>query len=425
MFSAIRRRLLAWNTAVFVALLAALGVSIYFVTARTLYAEVNRTLRENANETLQNLASTPGFPFVLPRSGYQGDVFFLGIDLSGRIMENPQGLSVTSSPDPQGVQRALAERTLVYQTVSLQGERLRVLSSPISTRSGNVLGVLQVGRSIEAEQAALKRLAIILAASEAGALLLALAGGWFLADRAMVPIRRAFDRQRRFVADASHELRTPLTLIRGSAEMLTRHGHETIDQNRKLVEGIVTEADYLTTLVSGLLTLAQSDTGRLQLQREPVEMDELSRTVCEDVRPIAAAKGVQVSANGNGGPLVVEGDRARLRQMLLALLDNAVKYTLPGGSVEVSTRPRDGHVALDVRDTGRGIAPEHLPHVFERFYRADEARGRDAGGAGLGLSIVKVLAEAHGGTAGIESQMGHGTTVHVRLPLAASPPPAE
>ncbi len=418
MFGAIRRRLLVWNTAVLVALLVALGVSIYFVTARTLYGEVDRTLRDNGRDTLRALASTPGFPFVIPRTGYQGDVFYLGIDLSGRIMENPQGLAVTSSPDPVGVRRALEERRGAFDTVTLDRQRVRVLSAPIVTGRGDVLGVLQVGRSIEAERSALDRLALILALSEAGALVVALAGGWFLAERALVPIRRAFDRQRRFVSDASHELRTPLALIRASGETLARHGPQTVDENRQLVDSIVTETDYLGNLVSGLLTLAQSDAGRLPLKRELVELDALAMAVAKDMQPLAQAKGQELRCDICPGPLVADADRARIRQVLLALLDNAVKYTGEGGRIELSLRAERGQARLAVSDTGRGIAPEHLPHVFERFRRADEARGRDAGGAGLGLSIAKALVEAHQGEISLESAPGQGTTVRVRLPLA-------
>ena len=262
MFDSIRRQLLAWNVLVLATLLIALGLAIYFITARTLYGEVNRILRDNARETIDTLARTPGFPRVMPHRGYAGDVFYLSIDLSGNLRDNPQGLSVSSSPDPDGVARALEGRE-VFGTVTLNDERLRVLSVPVGTTRGTLLGVLQVGRSIEPERSALSRLILILGLSEAAALALAVVGGRFLANRALVPIRRSFDRQRQFVADASHELRTPLALIRSSSELLSRHGEQTVDENRHLVNAIVSETEYLNGLVSGLLTLAQSDAGRL------------------------------------------------------------------------------------------------------------------------------------------------------------------
>ncbi|MCH8195370.1 MAG: HAMP domain-containing histidine kinase [Chloroflexi bacterium] len=416
MFGAIRRRLLAWNTAVLAALLVALGVSIYFITASTLYGEVNRTLRENAQETLQRLSATPGFPFVLPRTGYSGDVFYLGIDLTGRLMENPQGLSLTASPDPEGVRKALAGGE-TFSTILLNGQHVRLLSAPIFTSRGDLLGALQVGRSIEPERSALSRLALILALSEAAALALALGGGWFLAERALVPIRNAFDRQRRFVADASHELRTPLTLIRSSSELLARHGSQTIDENRHLVESIVSETEYLSGMIAGLLTLAQSDAGRLALRQESMALDVLVRSVCDDVGPLARSNGLELVCTTDGGNGTVKGDRERLRQLLLLLLDNAFKYTPRQGRVEVSLTANGGYARLAITDTGQGIHPEHLEHIFDRFYRADLTRGREAGGSGLGLAIAKVLVEAHGGGIALESAVGEGTTVRVSLPL--------
>ncbi|MBI3744590.1 MAG: hypothetical protein HY261_09970 [Chloroflexi bacterium] len=416
MFSPIRRRLLAWNTFVLVILLVALGVVIYFITARTLNNEVNRSLRQNANDTMRTLASTPGFPFVIPRNGYAGDVFFLSIDPSGQVANDPQGLSVTQSPDPNGVQRALAGRQVI-DTVKINGQNVRVLSAPVATRSGVLLGVLQVGRSVEAEEHTLHRLVLILAASEAGALIVALAGGWFLADRALVPIRRTFERQRRFVSDASHELRTPLALIRSSGELLAKHGDQTVEQNRQLVDGIVAETAYLSDMVNGLLTLAQSDAGRLMLHKDLVDLGELARAAVLDAQPLAASRGLHLEASTVPGALV-DGDAARLRQVLLQLLDNSIKYTPSGGAIRVAVSNK-GMAELAVTDTGSGIAAEHLPHVFERFYRADETRGREAGGAGLGLSIAKALTDAHGGEISLESVPGSGTTVRVRLPLAS------
>ena len=428
MFSAIRRRLLAWNFIVLASLLIALGISIYFVTARTLYGEVNENLRENSRETFQAISTTRGFPFILPRRAYRGDAFYLTIDLGGRVMENPQGLSVSNSPDPEGVQRALEGRQY-FGTVLNNGEHLRVLSTPVVNLSGEVLGVLQVGQSIESQRAALSRLAIILSASGAGALAIAMGGGWFLADRALVPIRRAFDRQRRFVADASHELRTPLALIRSSAELLARHSGQTIDENERLIAGIVNESEYLGSMVSSLLTLAHSDSGRLELRRDPVALDALAAGVCDDAQPLAASHGLTLTWQapphppGPSNPIVVNGDSERLRQLLLLLLDNAFKYTPAGGSVAVRLALDGDDAVLTVADTGRGMLPEQLPHVFDRFYRAEGSLPQQPSGAGLGLSIAKVLVEGHGGTIGIESEAGRGATVRVRLPGAQAQAP--
>ncbi len=418
MFTKTRNQLLVWNLMVFIGLLVALGIGIYFVTANTLYDAADDSLREKGRDTVQNLVFRPGSNFLLPRTGFRGDAFYLAIDPSGQIFQNPQNVDVASSPDPEGFRKALSGESQ-FGTVEVNGKDVRVYSVLVSTQSGRPLGVLQVGTSIESQQAALRNLAWILVLSEAGGLLLAIAGGWFLAGRAMVPIRRAFDRQRRFVADASHELRTPLTLIRSSGELLARHGSQTVDQNRHLVDSIVSETEYLNGLVSGLLTLAQSDAGRLPLRQEPVDLGELAHRLTDDVRSLALEKGLYLHCLAMPGEIYASADRERLRQLLLLLLDNAFKYTPSGGRIELRLGSQQGLAELSVKDTGKGISPEHLPHVFDRFYRADQARGRDAGGAGLGLSIAKVIVDAHRGTIEIESKIGEGTTVRVRLPQVA------
>ncbi len=415
MFTKIRNQLLVWNLVVLVGLLVALGIGIFFVTANTLYNAADDSLREKGRDTVQNLVFRPGSNFLLPRTGFRGDAFYLAMDPTGQIFQNPQNVDVTSSPDPNGFRQALGG-TPQFGTVEISGKDVRVYSVLVSTQSGRPLGVLQIGTSIESQQAALRKLTWILVLSEAGALLLAIAGGWFLAGRAMVPIRRAFDRQRRFVADASHELRTPLTLIRSSGELLARHGGQTVEQNRHLVDSIVSETEYLNGLVSGLLTLAQSDAGRLPLRLEPVDLGELAHRLTDDVRPLAQERGLHLQCLAMPGEAFASGDRERLRQLLLLLLDNAFKYTPSGGRIDLSLTTQQGQAVLSVKDMGKGIAPEHLPHVFDRFYRSDQSRGRDAGGAGLGLAIAKVLVDAHRGTIEIESKADEGTTVRVKLP---------
>lgn len=413
MFNVIRLRLLAWNFVVFFALLVGLGAGIYYMTARTLNGEVNAILREGAAYALRDFSATPGFPMTLPQHGYPSDVFYLSVDTSGELAQNPQRLAVDSSPDPEGVLRAL-EGEEYYSDVEINDQTVRLLSVAVLTPSGAPLGVLQVGQSIESQQRALAELAWILAGSEFGALALALVGGWFLANRALIPTRRAFERQRRFVADASHELRTPLTLIRGNAELIRRHRGQTVEENAHLVDGIIDEAGYLSDMVTSLLTLEQSDGGRLALREEPVDLPDLVRQVCSDTQPLAVMRELTLECAVPPFEVTAQGDRERLRQALLALMDNALKYTPPGGRIDLRLEFEESAARMAVSDTGLGIQPEHLPHVFDRFYRVDAAR-REPGGSGLGLSIAKALVEAHGGSIGLESPDGGGVTATIRL----------
>ena len=420
MFNAIRLRLLAWNFIVFAALLVGLGVGIFYMTARTLNGEVNANLREGAAHALRDFSATPGFPTIMPQGGYPGDVFYLSVDTSGQLAQNPQRLAVDSSPDPHGVRQALQGHTH-YSNVEINNQTVRLLSVAVVTRDGRPLGVLQVGQSIESQQRALVELAWILAGSEMGALTLALVGGWFLANRALIPTRRAFERQRRFVADASHELRTPLTLIRGNAELIRRHRGQTIDENAHLIDGIVDEAEYLSDMVTSLLTLEHSDGGRLALREDTVDLSDLVRQVCGDTHPLAEMRGLTLECVSPSFGVTAQGDRERLRQTLLALVDNALKYTPPGGRIELRLDFNGSEASIAVSDTGLGIQPEHLPHVFDRFYRVDAAR-REPGGSGLGLSIAKALVEAHGGSIELESPEGGGVTATVRLAAVRGEP---
>jgi two-component system OmpR family sensor kinase len=224
----------------------------------------------------------------------------------------------------------------------------------------------------------------------------------------------AYRSQQRFVADASHELRTPLAAIQANLELLQRQSQMPLAERQEAINEATREAQRLSRLVADLLVLARADAG-VVLEREIVELDGVV---------VAAFRAAQASARGQClvlepfEPISIMGNEDRLRQMLLILLDNALKYTPPDGRVTLRLRRWEDQAALAVCDTGVGIAPDQLSHVFERFFRADPARGRDAGGMGLGLPIARWIVEQHGGTIRLQSQPDHGTTVTVLLPLA-------
>jgi len=204
--------------------------------------------------------------------------------------------------------------------------------------------------------------------------------------------------------------------MKANNELLLRHHDQTIEANLDQVEAIATEADHMARLVSDLLTLARADEGRIEISRERVDVAELVAELARDIRPLAEARAITVETDL--GPAPVEVDRARMRQLLLILVDNALKYTPSGGRVAVQTRRSGRRVVLSVADTGPGIAAEHHERIFDRFYRVDTGRARVEGGAGLGLPIARWIAEVHGGQIGVASTLGKGTTFTVRLPAA-------
>ena len=225
-------------------------------------------------------------------------------------------------------------------------------------------------------------------------------------------LENLFRTQQRFSADVSHELRTPLTIIRGQLALL----QPTIAaEHREALMAIDGEAQRMTRLVADLLLLAQSDAGATTLKREMVELDTLLLDVYRQARLMVNGRGEALKVTlGAEDQALVEGDLDRLKQLLLNLVENAIKYT-PSGEVKLSMLKQSGEVGVSVSDTGMGIPPADLPHIFERFYRVDKARSREQGGTGLGLSIAQWIAQAHGGRIEARSEVGKGTTFTVWL----------
>jgi heavy metal sensor kinase len=228
-------------------------------------------------------------------------------------------------------------------------------------------------------------------------------------------LENSFTEIRRFTADASHELRTPLTVLRTEVEVALGKSLTVADHHQRL-GSILEELLRMSRLTDQLLTLSRRDAGVDHFDVASVDLHSLAADVVEAMRPIADAKGVTLRIEGSS-PLPAAGDEGRLRQVVINLLDNSLKYTSAGGSVTVHTERRGGSSVVDVADTGIGIPAEHLPRVFDRFYRVDKARSRSEGGTGLGLSIAQSIVNAHGGTIELTSTVGEGTTCTVTLAL--------
>lgn len=224
--------------------------------------------------------------------------------------------------------------------------------------------------------------------------------------------------QQRFTADASHELRTPLTVLRGEIEVALRRPR-TEGEYREVLLSNKEEIERLSRLTENMLALAHVDVGDAITQRENLRVAGLCQSVAAKLHPLAVAGGIdlQVEAEEGDSP-VIHADRIAIERVVHNLIENAVRYSPPGERVIVRTARDGGEARIEVIDSGSGIAPEHLPHLFERFYRVDKARSRAHGGSGLGLSIVKALVEAHGGSVTVESTVGRGSTFTVRLPAA-------
>jgi two-component system sensor histidine kinase CiaH len=246
-----------------------------------------------------------------------------------------------------------------------------------------------------------------------GAALLALAGiATLVVRRALVPIRRSLRRQRDFVADAAHELRTPLTILHSAVELGL--ATPTPDEQQDALTQALVESRHLARLIDDLSLLARADSGALTLDMHPIDLESLVRETVNGVELLAEDQGMHLQAMVQGS-ITVLGDRSRVRQLLVIMLDNALKHTPPDGRISVSLIEVSGRARLQVQDTGSGIDPQDLPYLFDRLYRAKRDRGTDGGG--LGLAIARWIAEAHGGTITAANAIPHGAIFTVTLPV--------
>ena len=231
-------------------------------------------------------------------------------------------------------------------------------------------------------------------------------------------LERAVGEMKQFSAAMAHELRTPLAAIRGDIELALTHPRSPVEYQRGLVSQLE-EIDKLARLISQLLTLARAEAGEIPLEREVVDLGALSASVVENLEPVAQARDLTLVCEVSGEVLVI-GDASWMERLLLNLLDNAIKFTPPGGRIFVSVARERGMARLEVRDTGIGMTSDALPHVFERFYRADSARSSQADGAGLGLSLVKWIADRHGAIVEVVESVRRGQHLHGPLPCGTS-----
>jgi len=230
-------------------------------------------------------------------------------------------------------------------------------------------------------------------------------------------LESAYQQVSRFSADASHELRTPLTIMRGELESVVQREAGLTEELRGRIGSVLEEAERLSHIAESLFTISRLDAGEARIEHVTFDLVDLIKTTAEQMSLMAEEKSISVVIKAEQA-LSVDGDPARLKQVIVNLLDNAIKYTPRGGSITVALSKAVHKAVLAIADTGIGIAPEALPHIFERFYRADKVRSREQGGAGLGLSIVRSICQAHGGTVEIESAENKGTICRVLLPLA-------
>ena len=459
----IRVRLTLWYVALLAVILAAFGAGVYLTLSRSLNSSLDDSIRVQA-EALMDAVRYDGVRPTLsagPSTNPGGEERFTRVfDATMEPTFDNTGPLGAVPVDRESLAGSLVGETTMRNVVTgLDEERMRAVTAPIVV-DGDVVGVLEVGQSTDHVTDPLGTLLTIMGVAYPVTLALAVVGGMFLARRALAPVDRvtglarrisaddlsqrleldlpedevgrlartfdemiarldeAFRRQRQFTADASHELRTPLTVMKGQLDVALQKERGP-EEYRKVLQAVNDEVDRLVNLAGSLLTLTRADARQVPMALEDVRVADVVTGAVEHLTPAAAGKQIELSAESGNG-VVVKVDEDMLIQLLLNLLDNAIKYTPEGGTVTVRWDTSAEDVEIRVRDTGAGISQEHLPFIFDRFYRADEARSRIDGGVGLGLAISRWIAEAHGGSLGVESTPGSGSTFTVRLPIGRS-----
>jgi signal transduction histidine kinase len=436
----VRVQLALWSGGITLALLVSLGIVLYVAVDRSLSTQGTAELVSQANQITRTPPApgeelpTGGFIFGGPASGTFAMVLDAQGDPVGPGQRVPGGLPVVESVEAA---RATGERDIREATVPIQVRSVtvdgvsasvtetpvRVLTDPVDFRGRRLF--VQVVGDRTTEERTLRILVLVLVVGGAIALLVASGVGAAYATRALVPIRQslanqreALRRQREFAADASHELRTPLTVIRASVEDMERHPRKSVATVGSALTDIRDEVDHLTTMVDDLLLLARSDSGAVELEQVPIDLGDVASTGASALTRLAEDRGVRMVVDPI--PAEVNGDPARLRQLVAILVDNAIRHAPADSRVDVRVRTDAGDAVLVVEDEGPGIRPEDLPRVFDRFYRGAGAPG---GGTGLGLAIAAWIVERHGGRIAAASRDGVGARFTVRLPLIPRPSP--
>jgi signal transduction histidine kinase len=419
----LRLRLTAWYVGTFFAILALLGVGLFATITNRFDGELDASLAQSTAELARVVRARDQAP--LGRSVPLDSTLDLRIPDRTLIVADTLGQPLARGPvDAHLVDlaRTAARSGTAGAVFTATPDRLlRARAERIPLRGGRALVAIAVADEIEIEDRYASLIAVFGTAAFAALILVAI-GGWLLARQSTAPVEKSIAHMRRFMADAAHELRTPISVVRSRAEVALQRERDGETYTQALA-GIARETERLGGIVEDLLMLARADAGERPIERRRVFLDDIALDAADAARVIADRKRVRLDV-GDFEEAPVDGDAALLRQLAIILLDNAIKFTADGGRVSVSVRVLPLGASLSVADTGVGIEPAQLPHVFERFYRGDPARTRTSGasaseGVGLGLSIARWIADEHGGSITIESKPGVGTTVTVHLPPAS------
>ena len=406
MFQKTRIRLTILNSLVFIILIGVLGSIIYSYTYKRIYNEVDRSIEKMVQHREVLDGKKPPKKF----RGYLqiGDPRITELTWIGKTVEigieNPKFRLIFE----ENLEKFSPKKLGSLQDIEVQGLYFRTFAFQEDGK------IVQIVRDITAEEEMLNTLFLILVIGCSIGSLCAIGIGFFLAGRALVPIQNSWEKQQQFVSDASHELRTPLAVIQSKTDVLFQSPSATIEEKAMDISTISKECRRLSKLVSNLLLLARSDSNQIEMDKKTFEMDKLLEEIVDPYKEIASYQEKEMILKVEQDILFM-GDRERIHQMMVILLDNAMKYTNEGGHIQIDCTQTSGSIRIQVKDDGIGVKEEDISKLFDRFYQGDKARSTSEG-AGLGLSIANWIVEKHYGKILVESKWGEGTCFEVIFP---------
>ncbi|WP_141992375.1 HAMP domain-containing sensor histidine kinase [Bacillus sp. B4EP4a] len=406
MFQKTRLQLTLLNSIVFIVLIAILSRTIYFYTENQIYMDVNDSLKQDYRD-FNNGGMRGGRP--------QGE-FLLG----------PGPSVIVWGPDETIIEPRLSVDNFIkvnesefypkrfdeIEEISVNGQTHRALSTKVDTEYGEM--TVQFIRNVDTEKEMLDRLLLILFVGGGIGSLVAVGAGYLLAGRALIPVKKSWDQQQQFVSDASHEIRTPLAVIQSRADLLFQSPNATIEEKAVDISIISKEVRRLNKLVNGLLTLTRTDSNQMEVKKSNFFLDDLLLDIVEQYTDIASFQEKSIISHAPE-QLVFHGDKERIHQLLVILVDNAMKFTEEGGEISLSCIKNASSIILTVEDNGKGIPQEDLPLIFNRFYQVEQSRSANEG-SGLGLSIAQWIVNTHQGNIKVTSEQNERTRFEITFP---------
>lgn len=407
MFQKTRIRLTILNSLVFILLIGVLGSIIYSYTYKRTYNEVDQSIKMITQYREKFDVKMPP-----PRKRIENikirDPRITIITWNGKIVEIEGDNHKFRSNFEGDLEKFSPKKVGDLQDIEVQGRYFRTFAFQEDGK------IVQIVRDTTAEEEMLNTLFLILIIGCSIGSLCAIGIGFFLAGRALIPIQNSWEKQQQFVSDASHELRTPLAVIQSKTDVLFQSPSATIEEKAVDISTISKECRRLSKLVSNLLLLARSDSNQIEMDKKTFELDKLLEEIINPYKEIASyqEKAMILKVERD---ITFMGDRERIHQMMVILLDNAMKYTNEDGQIQIDCTQTSNSIRIRVKDNGIGVKEEDIPNLFDRFYQGDKARSMSEG-AGLGLSIANWIVEKHYGKISVESKWGEGTCFEVIFP---------